>query len=462
MTKKSTLRPLAFRFALGSVLGAALLAGTAYGDARAKDKQGEVAQLKKSDEKAVAKAEQAVAKSPRDAALRASLGQNYLRAGRFASASGAFSDAIALGDGSARTALGLALAKVASGRNREALTILENNRSGIPASDLGLAVALAGETGRGVAILSDALRGGDDTPKLRQNLAYAFALNGNWREARTMMAQDVPAEQLDARMTQWVASGHPDYYLQRVAALLGAPVRGDTGMPAALALNAAPEVQQAALEAPAAPVPAPAPVAELPPVEQAPVAPQFAAAPAPAPAPAQAPVADYLPALSASTGPSFAAPVAASAPAPAPARHGLAGFEEFTRPVASTLKAPTAPKAAPARAAHAAFQPSSGGDHVVQLGSFSSEANARRAWSLFVARNPELKNSRMVITPAQVNGRNFWRVAAASYDRSSAQGLCSTVQSRGGACFAYATSGPRQNLAMARTALGSGNRLAVR
>lgn len=458
MTKKSSLRPMAFRFAFGSVLGAALLAGTAYGDARAKDATGEVVQLKKSDEKAIAKAEQAVAKSPRDAALRAALGQNYLRAGRFASASGAFGDAVTLGDSSARTALGLALAKIGGGQNREALGVLEGARSGIPASDLGLAVALAGETGRGVAILSDALRGGEDTPKLRQNLAYAYALNGNWREARTMMAQDVPAEQLDARMTQWVASGHPDYYQQRVAALLGAPVRADGGMPATLALNAAPAVQQAAVEAPAAPVPASAPAAELPPVEQVPAAAQFAAAPAPAPAPAPVPdpavVSEFL---SASAGPSVVVP-----PAPAPAPRGLSGFEEFARPAATSLRAPAAPKAAPVRTARAAYQPSAGGDHVVQLGSFSSEANAKRAWAIFAARNPELKNSRMVITPAVVNGRNFWRVAAASYDRGSAQGLCSTVQSRGGACFAYATSGPRQNLAMARTALGSGTRLAAR
>jgi hypothetical protein len=258
-----------------------------------------------------------------------------------------------------------------------------------------------------------------------------------------MMAQDVPAEQLDSRMTQWVASGHPDYYHQRVAALLGAPVRADSGVPSNLALTAAPEVQQAAAEI--APPPAPAPMAELPPVEQA-----VAAAPESSPAP----VSEYLPALSGSTGPAFAIPGAAPAPAPSP--RSLAAFDEFTRPVQSTLK--VAPKAAPARAA---FQPTAGGNHVVQLGSFSSEQNARRAWAILVARNPELKNSRMVITPAVVNGRNFWRVAAASYDNSGARGLCSSVKVRGGACFAYATSGPLQNMAMARTALRSGGGLAL-
>jgi hypothetical protein len=76
--------------------------------------------------------------------------------------------------------------------------------------------------------------------------------------------------------------------------------------------------------------------------------------------------------------------------------------------------------------------------HLVQLGSFSSEANARRAWDIFTAHNAELRNYRLTITPAVVNGRNFWRVAAAGLDGNAARHLCSDVRNRGGACFAYA------------------------
>jgi Flp pilus assembly protein TadD len=444
------LRPMAFRFAVGSALGAALLAGTAYGDARAESAaRDESAQLKRSDEKAVVRAEDAVAKSPSDAALRAALGQAYLRTGRFASATSAFTDAKALGDNDARTSLGLALANAARGNNAEAVDALESARGGLPASDYGLALALAGQTGRGVAVLADALRGGDNTPKLRQNLAYAYALNGSWREARIMMTQDVPGDQLDARMTQWVASGHPDLYQQRVAALLDAPIRSDPGVPERLALNAAPAVAQAAAEVPAAP----APVAELPAVERTAVA-----AAAPVSAPVSAPVEEYIPALSASSGPVLAE----QADAPVQHTRSLAAFDEFARPVSTPLKiAPARSAAKPIRAVHAAAAPVSGGNHVVQLGSFSSEQNARRAWSIFTARNPELKDARMVITPAVVNGRNFWRVAAASYDNNSARGVCSSVKARGGACFAYTTTGPRANLLMARTELRSGGGLAL-
>ncbi len=82
-----------------------------------------------------------------------------------------------------------------AGRNRDAVAILDDWRDAIPVADLGLALALAGEPTRGSAILADALRNGENTPKLRQNLAYAYALDGRWREARIMMMQDVPADQ---------------------------------------------------------------------------------------------------------------------------------------------------------------------------------------------------------------------------------------------------------------------------
>lgn len=458
------LRPMAYRFAVGAVLGAALLAGTAYGDARVKPANpGQADQASRSGDKAVIRAEEAVAKSPNDAGLRSALGQAYLRGGRFVSATEAFTDAMALGDGSARSVLGLALSNIARGNNREALGILDHAQGGIPASDLGLALALAGEPSRGVAVLTDALRGGENTPKVRQNLAYAYALDGRWAEAKIMMTQDVPGDQLNARLTQWAASGQPALYHERVAALVGAPVRSDSGQPASLALNAAPGTAQAATALPA-PAAAPAPVAELPAVEQA-------YAPAAAPAPTPASQAETLQAYSTPSGSMLAAPAEAE-PVAAPVNNprSLAAFDEFARPTASMLATRTV-KAAPAhvaaghvaanRSARVAVRPSQGGNHVVQLGSFSSEQNARRAWNVFVARNAELKSARMVITPALVNGRNFWRVAAASYDNSSANGLCSSVKARGGACFAYATSGPRQNLLMARTETGSGNRLAL-
>ena len=79
------------------------------------------------------------------------------------------------------------------------------------------------------------------------------------------------------------------------------------------------------------------------------------------------------------------------------------------------------------------------GTHMVQLGSFSSQQGARRAWGIYTARNASLSGYRMNITPAVVNGKNVWRVAAAGISGAgAANGLCSSVKKRGGACFAYA------------------------
>lgn len=415
----------AIRYAVTGVLAAGLLAGCAASShlARASDSH---ARPSRTLNRVVDAAESAVAKSPRDAAARVALGQAYLDAGRFQSAATSFNDAIKLGDASGRTQLSLALARIGGGDVRGAVAVLDEARDTIPATDRGLALALAGETSRGIAILTDALRGGENTVKMRQNLAYAYALDGRWREARLMMAQDVPADQIDDRIGAWATMNQPEDVQKRVASLLGAPVGvQDSGQPQELALGGEPQGEQ--LAAAEVPTPAaPAAAAELPALDQAPAAVAVAA-----PVAVPAPVASEAPAAPAST--TFATAFAA------PARDYVSQPVVQAVPVRDFTSAQryTAKPAAALRQA----QPRSvatGGSHLVQLGSFSSEANARRSWRIFTARNPELRNYRMTITPAVVNGKNFWRVAAAGFNVSSAASLCSGVKNHGGACFAYA------------------------
>ena len=250
--------------------------------------------------KGVASAERAVERSPQNASLRAGLGLAYLQAGRFTSATSAFDDAMRLGDNSPRTALSLALAKVGAGRGREAVAILDDWRDSIPASDLGLALALAGESTRGVAILTDALRSGQNNAKLRQNLAYAYALDGRWREARTMMAQDVAADEIDRRISDWAMQGRPEDAQKRVASLLGAPVRNDPGLPQNLALTDTSGVEQLAAEATAAPQQPVAAGGELPAAGEASV-------PSPVAGPAVAALSE-MPAAATYTEPAYTAP----------------------------------------------------------------------------------------------------------------------------------------------------------
>jgi len=402
----------ALSFALCGALAAAMLAGTASAGKSSGDdgKAARAALARGKVDRAIELAERAVAADPRNAATRLVLAQAYLKAGRFDSASATFNDALDLGDNSARTALSLALSNVAAGRSREAVAILDDWRSSVPASDLGLAYALAGETGRGVAILSDKLRSGENSPKLRQNLAYAYALDGRWSEARAMMAMDVPAGELDQRLSLWAASARPEDYQRRVATLLSVPVVADGGQPAQLALNSQPAPEQAAAEA----VPAQ----------------DFQAAPVADAAPADAPFGG----AQSSPSPQFSQAFSASSAAPAPVVQPVPRFSASA--VKQVRAVPVRADGSPVR------QRATGGTHLVQLGSFSSEQAARRAWGIFTRRNPELRNFRMTITPVVVHGRNFWRVAAAGLGNGSARSLCSTVKGRGGDCFAYAAINP--------------------
>ncbi|WP_309622236.1 tetratricopeptide repeat protein [Novosphingobium sp.] len=412
-------------------------------------------------EKAIALAEAVVAANPRDASYRALLGQAYLKAGRFDSAAATFNDAMKLGDNSAKTALSLALANIGAGRTPEAVAILNDWRDAIPAADLGLAYALAGETSRGVAILSDALRSGDNSPKLRQNLAYAYALDGRWREARIMAAQDVPADQLDARLSGWASMAKPEDSKQRVASLLNVPMRGDPGQPTALALNASSDQQQLAAESGAVRAPVATPVApvalgangELPAASAESSAALAQYQPVSAPAVADAAPASEVPEAfrpeysdSPVVQPLDATPVTApasrqmkAAPRPRPARATLTS----AKPKAVTHRPGLRPRHAAAAVA------GRGSSHLVQLGSFASEQGARRAWGYYAKRNPELRNFKMAITKAVVRGKTYWRVAAAGLDGRGAGGLCSAVKNRGGVCFAYSVSAPRGRAANA-------------
>lgn len=363
-------------------------------------------------DKAVARTEAAVAKAPQDAAARAALGQAYLAAGRFASAATALNDAMTLGDGTGRTALSLALARIGSGHPREGVAILDDWREEIPAADLGLALALGGETARGVAVLADAVRGGDATPKLRQNLAYAYALDGRWAEAKLMAAQDVPADQLDKRMAFWALSMLPDRGVERIAGLIGAPARPlDPGQPAALALADDPARPQLAARAEPAPAPAPAPVE---------------------PSGELAPLAAAQPGV----GQNLAVQQVVPAPAVRVRRSVAQAFAD-----AAPAAGPRAVRRAAPRPLHVgvAVKPVRAGTHFVQLGAFASEQGARRAWGIYTRRDPGLAAFRMTITPATVNGRQVYRVAAGGLaGRTAATTLCSQVKAGGGACFAYA------------------------
>lgn len=377
---------------------------------------------------AVSHAEAAVLADPHNASYRAMLGAAYMEEGRFQSAATSFQDALTLGDTAPKTALSLALAQIASGDNRRAIGTLDQWQDGIDPADLGLALALAGETRRGADVLAAQLRGGNNTPKVRQNLAYSYALLGDWRAARLMAAEDVPADQLDARLSEWAAVAKPEDHHARVAALLSVPVVGDSGQPAALALGNNPGTTGLAMEAARE---LPATSGELPAVmtDAAPAS----GYPLPVAPRAAAPASDFANAF--------------AEPAP---------VETVTTPVVQPVRPSTtatprrsgravavAPAAEPAAVAER--QPvavGGAGTHLIQLGSFSSEASAKRAWGIYAKRYPQLSAHDMVITKAVVRGKTYWRVSAAGFERASASSMCSTVKQGGQGCIAWAANKP--------------------
>lgn len=418
------------RICLTTALAAGLLSGCAAGGPNhAKFASSAQAELGKgTPEKAIALAEQAVLASPRNGAYRTLLGSAYLRAGRFEAARQAFDEAMQLGEDSGKAALSLALADIALGRGNEALDTLNTYRDSIPASDYGLAMAMAGQPQTGIAALTDALRGGENTPKVRQNLAYAYALDGSWGEAKLMAQQDVPADKLNERLQTWAMMARPEDTRRRVASLLGAPADADGGQPTALALANFPDASKLAEEAVAmaatqqtsngdAAELAKAAATAMPAPQVDAAAPQPTLADASSePAPAKIAAIDVAP--SAVAAPALAAPQQVVSYAVVQPVRGARTAHNSSRP-----SAPAATR----------------GSHVVQLGSFSSNDGAQRAWRHFTARNRGLAGYHSQITQVAVNGRQFWRVQAVGFTGlASARQLCQSVKAKGGVCFVMA------------------------
>lgn len=406
-------------FAVTTAMAGALLSGCATSNAAPASVAAGRAEAALADGKhdqAIRHAEAAVLADPRNAEYRAMLGAAYLDAGRFASAATSFDDAMQLGDASARTALSLALARTGEGRYRDAAELLNAREGDLPTADVGLALALAGQPERGIHLMSNAIRAGQNNAKMRQNLAYSYALAGRWREARLMAEQDVPADQVNDRIGEWAETAAPEAWQLRVAKLLEVPAGvADSGQPAQLALANTPSIDALAAEASAdaadalPPTPVEANAGELPDLPSGDVA--------VAPSAPEASVADR-PATFQSA---FIDRAAGPALAPAPAAFDSSRFVQ--------------PQAAPAA-------PSAAGTHLVQLGSFSSEQGARRAWNIYTQRYPELAGHDMVISEAVVKGKRYWRVSAAGFSRTSSTAMCGKVRGRGEGCFAYAEGRP--------------------
>lgn len=347
---------------------------------------------------AIASAEAAVAAQPRQATYRMLLGQAYLAGGRFVSAETAFIDTLRLDPANGRAALSLALSQVALGRPDIARDTLDRTGGSIPVADHGLALALAGDIHGAVDLLEPAARAEGASGKTRQNLALTYALAGDWARARTVAAQDVPADELDRRLAGWAGFAQPRNSWDQVATLLGVKAVLDRGQPERLALAPDAGPQQQALAA---------------------VSPEQMFAP---------------------TGEESPAPAAEQETAPVQVAESAALRQVVFAPRQEVVQAVPAAliraSAGPVKQAAATVRAVPGGRFVVQLGAFSSPAKAEAAWKRAVGRYSALGGYAPDGEAVRAGSMTLHRVAAGGFaTRDAANAVCAQVRTSGGACF---------------------------
>lgn len=396
-------------------------------------------------------AERAVQKTPDDAGFRALLGNAYFAGGRFQSAEAAYKDSLTLYSNQPQVILKLALVETALGKKDQAVAFLKAGRDVLDASNYGLALALAGQAGEAIPVLEAAARqpGADST--VRQNLALAHALAGDWTEARTIAAQDVPGDKLDARIQQWMLLAAPKNPSDQVAALVGVtPAAVDHGQPVRLALRKTDTLLAQA--APANNV-QPAPVEKAGPVQQvAQVAPMSApelvkavarpeavpeAHPAVAPAPAPSNIVSKQPIAEASV-PTPAAMISAAA-------HEVtaAAANEVKSLVASVIPAKAAPLVHHAKAPHMAFRrPAGPGDSVMQIGSYRTPEQVTAGWNRLTRRFPALRGYLPLRARFDSPHGTYWRLSIQGFaSQRDALLRCDQLRNNGGKCFVRAFAG---------------------
>lgn len=395
-------------------------------------------------------AERAVAKNSDDAGFRALLGNAYFAGGRFWSAESAYKDSLSIYSNQPQVVLKLALVEIALGKTDEAVKFLEAARPLLDPADYGLALALAGRPADAIAVLDPVARSRGSDSRVRQNLALAYAFTGDWTQARTVAAQDVPANQLDARVHQWMQLAKPAKPSDQVAALVGVtPAAVDQGQPVRLALRK-PDARLAV----AAPTPTPAPATAaasvtvpLPPSR--PAVAQSAPVPGPAPQPqfveavvAPAPAPEPVVAVAPAPPPANPdrKPAIAEAASPAPVTMAMIAAAAPEAPSAFAAFMPKKPAAKPAKvrkAAAPAPRPAfRNSGPVVQLGAYRTPQYVNAAWGNLTKRYPALRAYLPMRARFVSPKGTYWRLSISGFaSQREAIARCQLLKSRGGNCF---------------------------
>lgn len=357
---------------------------------------------KKNVAAAISHAEAAVALRPEVAEYRMTLGQSYVRGGRFSSAREAFGDALALDPANGKAALQLALMQIGTGDWAGARSTLDAHAAHIPVSDRGLGMALAGDPVSAVELLDPAARAAGADAKTRQNFALSLALAGRWQDAQTVVEIDLVPVEAARRLLEWSTFARPTSASDQIAALLGVVPVVDAGLPRALALNREQSTAVAAVE-----VSHGADVAVQEPQGQETVA------------------------------------VAASV-VPYPVGPAIGGVVFAPRSeVVQALPVAVATRSAPSRqpALAQGRRSVARGNFYVQLGAYDTPAVAQDAWIRAGRRFAALSGHIPQGMGVARGGANFYRLSIGGFSRDEATALCRGYRGKGGNCFVRAGAG---------------------
>ena len=394
-------------------------------------------------------AERAVQRTPDDAGFRAILGNAYFAAGRFASAEAAYKDSLSLYSNQPQVILKLALVETALDKKDEAVAFLRAGREVLDSSNYGLALALAGRPSEAIPVLEAAAREPGADATVRQNLALAHALAGDWTEARTIAAQDVPGNKLDARIQQWMQLASPKNPSEQVAALVGVtPAAVDHGQPVRLALRKSDTLLAQAARAPS---PADAHAAQpAAPSHEIAAADLVQAASTPTPTVIDAPSVPAAPAAAPVVAPAPSAPTlldkrpVAEAAIPTPVAMISTAAHEVSAAASNELKslvATVTPRKATPAVHHAVRRlatrrPIGPGDSVMQIGSYRSAQQVTAGWNHLTQRFPALRGYLPLRARFDSPNGTYWRLSIQGFaNQHDAIARCALLRSHGGNCF---------------------------
>lgn len=152
---------------------------------------------------------------------RLGLGRSDLSAGRAGPAEATYRELVAANPKDASGHVGLGIALDQQGRHKEAQgayrTALGLNDAPSTRANLGLSLAMSGDTAGAVDMLRPLASDPSATPRVRHNLAFALAMSGDRAGAERALAPDMPREQVVAALSGFDAFRSPPMQATRAS-----------------------------------------------------------------------------------------------------------------------------------------------------------------------------------------------------------------------------------------------------